>query len=232
MTYEHVVLVGMSVSDAAAIEGLRAVASGAGVSVAYLQLGEPSLGRVLDGHAGAKNVALVGVTLGGGVSPGVSWLRRTAAHWWREHPAQRPEIVVATRLVREPASLEVVLADTKPITGSEPALISAAWENVPRHRHQVFVCRGPRCTAKRSDETAEAFHQVLDRLGLGDDDVLVTQTGCQFPCNHGPVVTVQPDNVRYGGVTEDVVDQIVGQHLVGGEPVAAYRLPRQRSEQA
>ena len=65
----------------------------------------------------------------------------------------------------------------------------------------MLVCRGPRCTALGSDRTAEALILALMRTGQGDDDVLITHTGCQFPCNQAPVVSVQPDDVWYGAVT-------------------------------
>lgn len=227
MTSDPVVLVAMSIADAATPERLREIAANAGATLAHLQLGDPSLGRELDRLADADTVTLVGVTLGGSV-PGVSWLRRTAAHWWCEHPKQRPEVQVATTILRDPARLSAVLTATKPITGDEAALTSAAWEDVPRHRHQVFVCRGPRCTAKRSDETAEALQQALDMRGLGDDDVLVTMTGCQFPCNHAPVISVQPDDVWYGSVVPVQVSRIVTEHLAGGRPCSELALRRER----
>ena len=62
--------------------------------------------------------------------------------------------------------------------------------------------------------------------GLGDNDVLVTHTGCQFPCNQAPVVSVQPDDVWYGDVDPATASQIVNRHLVEGDPVESHRLPR------
>ncbi len=83
-----------------------------------------------------------------------------------------------------------------------------------------------RCTARGADESAAVLGRALAAAGLGDDDVLVTQTGCQFPCNHAPVVTVQPDDVWYGGVDAAAARAIVHEHVVGGSPVAGHRLVR------
>jgi (2Fe-2S) ferredoxin len=226
----HVVLVGMSAREVDARDRLLDLAALQAGTVAFLQMGEPGLSRELTrlADAGAPRVTLVGVSLGT-LAPAVSWLRRIAGHWWRERPGHRPDLHVAVALLGGDASeLDTLLGLTKPIDGTEPGLTSAAWEDVPAHRHQVLVCRGPRCTALGSDSSAEALVLALMAHGLGDDDVLVTHTGCQFPCNQAPVMSVQPDDVWYGGVGPEVARTIVAEHLVAGLPVETHRLPRTR----
>lgn len=220
-------LVGMSVSDVDRRDELLAAGARHDATVAFLQMGDPSLSRELTRLAdlGVATITLVGVNLGP-LAPARSWLRRIAAHWWRERPGHRPVIEVATRLASTIEDIEVALFDLKPISGAEPGLTSTAWEDVTRHRRQVLICRGPRCTARGSDETARALILGLMEAGLGDHDVLVTHTGCQFPCNQAPVVCVQPDDVWYGGVDPDAARQIVADHLVAESPVESRRLPR------
>lgn len=222
-----VVLVGMSVTDVDRRDDLLAAARRRGATVAFLQMGDPSLSRELTRLAdeGAAAVTLVGVDLGP-LAPAHSWLRRIAAHWWRERAGARPVLEVATRLASSLAAIEVVLGTRRPITGTEPGITSAAWEHVTRHRRQVLVCRGPRCTAAGSEDTMRALVLGLVESGIGDDDVLVTHTGCQFPCNQAPVVAVQPDDVWYGAVDAAAARAIVGEHLGGDVPVASHRLPR------
>jgi (2Fe-2S) ferredoxin len=215
------VVVWMGVADPG--RGLALLAERLGATTAYLQVGDPSLRRELDrlADAGERRVVLVGAAFG--TAPGNSWLRRVAAHWWRER-VDPPEVVVASGLLDDPHDdLEPLLVRARPVTGAEAPLESAAWEDVPGHRHQVFVCRGPRCTAKGAEETALALVRALDAAGLGDDDVLLTQTGCQFPCNHAPVVTVHPDDVWYSRVDAGAAERIVAGHLVGGTPVTELR---------
>ena len=222
-----VVLVGMSVREADARDRLLAMAAEQDATVAFLQLGDPSLSRELSrlADAGVTRVTLVGVSLGT-LAPAVSWLRRIAAHWWRERAGDRPEIQVGTRLATTRDGLPDTFAETRPITGTEPGLTSPAWERVPEHVRQVLICRGPRCTAKGSEETARAVILGAMEAGLGDDDLLITHTGCQFPCNQAPVLSVQPDDVWYGNVEAAAARVIVRDHLAGGRPVEAYRLPR------
>ncbi|MGW3498989.1 (2Fe-2S) ferredoxin domain-containing protein [Streptomyces sp. NPDC001020] len=223
------VLVGMSLTEADRRAELTRLAAPLGATTAFLQQGDPSLSaeptRLAD--AGTETVVLIGVRLGAS-GPGHSWLRRIAAYWWRERVGHRPGLLVATRLADGADAVAVATASVKPITGEEPGLISAAWNEVPSHRHQVLVCRGPRCTAKGADESVATLVRQLAEHGLGDDDVLVTQTGCQFPCNHAPVVSVQPDDVWYGHVDPAAAATILSDHLIRGRPVAAHRLPRHR----
>ncbi len=225
----RLVLVGMSLREVQARGALWEHAAERGGSVAFLQGADPSLSAELSrvADAGAERVLLVGVSLGS-LAPGVSWLRRIAAHWWRERAGHPPEVAVAATLLTDLAELDVVLGARNPLLGSEPGLTSAAWQDVPAHRHQVLVCRGPRCTALASDRTAEALVLALVEHAQGDDDVLVTHTGCQLPCNRAPVVSVQPDDVWYGHVDPDAARAIVAEHLVGGRPVETHRLPRAR----
>lgn len=221
------VLVGMSASDVHRRDALLAAATLHDASIAFLQMGEPSLSRELTRLAddGVETITLVGVDLGP-LAPAHSWLRRIAGHWWRERAGHRPVIEVATRLVTCLDDIEAALFDVKAISGSEPGLTSAAWENVTAHRRQVLICRGPRCTARGSEETMRGLILGIMEAGLGDDDVLVTHTGCQFPCNQAPVVCVQPDDVWYGGVDTEAAREIVTAHLVGDTPAGSRRLPR------
>jgi (2Fe-2S) ferredoxin len=221
------VLVGMSVTDVDRRDELLAAARSRGATVAFLQMGDPSLSGELTRLAdlGVATVTLVGVNLGP-LAPAHSWLRRIAGHWWRERAGVRPVLHVATRLVTSLDGLDAALLDPKPISGTEPGLTSAAWEDVTAHRRQVLVCRGPRCTAQGGDETMRALVLGMVEAGLRDDDVLVTHTGCQFPCNQAPVVSVQPDDVWYGDVRPAVAAEIVNRHLVEGVPVESHRLPR------
>jgi (2Fe-2S) ferredoxin len=223
----HRVVVGMSVTDVDRRQDLLGWAGELDASLAFLQMGGPSLSAELTriADAGAETITLAGVSLGP-LAPGHSWLRRIAAHWWRERTGGRPEIQVATRLASSRDELPDMFDETRPVTGTEPGLTSPAWERVPEHVRQVLICRGPRCTAKGSEETARAVILGAMEAGLGDDDLLITHTGCQFPCNQAPVLSVQPDDVWYGHVEAAAARVIVRDHLAGGRPVEAYRLPR------
>lgn len=227
MTSEALVMVGMSISEADRRTELAAAARARGATIAFLQQAEPALSLELTrlADAGTTTVTLVGVNLGP-LGPAHSWLRRIAGHWWREYAGTRPEVLVATRLAGELGGIDDVMGETKPINGTEAGLTSAAWESVTGHRHQVMICRGPRCTAKGAVDSLRAMVLAMLEHQLGDDDVLLVHTGCQFPCNQAPVISVQPDDVWYGRVDPEAATRIVNEHFIGGLPVESKRLNR------
>jgi (2Fe-2S) ferredoxin len=218
------VLVGMSVTEANDRDELLAAARRHGATLAFLQMADPSLSAELTRLAdeGHETITLIGVSRGP-LAPGQSWLSRIAAFWWKERQGRKPEVRVAKRLMTDLAEIP---EGSRPITAYEPGITSDAWEEVGSHRHQVNICRGPRCTAKGAVENLRAMVLAMMEHNLGDDDVLLVHTGCQFPCNQAPVVSIQPDDVWYGGVDPAGAAAIVGEHLVGGVPLPAYRLNR------
>lgn len=224
------VLVGMSAGVDPA--ELRSLAANAGAEPAFLQVHDPALVDVLTTVAdrGTSDLLLIGT---GWAQPGPkrSWLRRVAAHWLRSYDGA-PTVRLSSQLLAAPDAgllAAAIAAGGSPMTDDAAPLHSPAWEDVPRHRHQVLICRGPRCSALGASALTSAFGDELRRAGLGDDDALITVTGCQFPCNHAPVVTVQPDDAWYGRVSVDDVPDLVERHLVGEARVEGLALPRERS---
>ncbi|MFD1815594.1 (2Fe-2S) ferredoxin domain-containing protein [Rhodococcus gannanensis] len=188
----------------------------------------PAVTTVLDeaAAAGASEVVIVsGQTLHDRKME--AWFRRVVGHWLREQAdATGPQVRLAAGLTDTASYADLMSAaiegPTVPARDTTAPLSSPAWDEVPGFARHVLVCRGPRCSARGGPETARALDDALDARGLGDDDVLVTQTGCMFPCSQAPVVAVYPDDTWYAGLTADRVDRFVGDHLVGGHPVTAW----------
>lgn len=199
-------------ADATARHGdLVELAEHVGARLAYLQIGSPTLTEVLDdiaAHAPDSTVRLLALPVGGAPAPARSWLRRVAGDWMRRHP--------------DSLGIE---AGPGSVTGQESGLSSPAWEQVPPFGRHVLICRGPRCTAKGSAATAQALSDELKRRGLGDDQVLVAQTGCLFPCNHAPVVAVYPDGDWWGPVSAEDTQALVASWV---EDQHVGRAPRVR----
>lgn len=90
--------------------------------------------------------------------------------------------------------------------------------NKPK-RH-IFVCTSSRingqqkgyCHAKQSVELVDQFMEEITDRDLGGE-VFVSNTGCFGICEKGPIVVIYPDNVWYGTVSSDDVEEIMEEHI-------------------
>lgn len=97
-------------------------------------------------------------------------------------------------------------------------------------KKHIFVCSSSRpagtkgfCHSKDSLSIVEAFMEEVNERGLGGD-VMVTNTGCLSICEHGPIVVVYPDNIWYGSVSSDDVEEIMDAHIEGGIPLQRLKI--------
>lgn len=105
-------------------------------------------------------------------------------------------------------------------------LAPVAAASVQRH---VLVCTGKSCLAVGADEVKQAFEARLqtDQIRYGkvtkgrnpEGSVVLTECGSVGFCSVGPAVLVYPEGVWYAQVSVEDVDEIVDDHLIGGNPV-------------
>ncbi len=105
---------------------------------------------------------------------------------------------------------------------------------MPSLERHVFVCTNERpaahpkgcCKLKGGELVRDRLKKAVTAAGLRGR-VRANKAGCLGQCEHGVVVVVYPEQVWYGGVTVEDVDEIVQRHLVRGEYVTRLMLPDQ-----
>jgi len=100
-----------------------------------------------------------------------------------------------------------------------------------RFEKHIFICENKRpddhprgcCSAKNSPTVKDLFKKRLKELGL-NTKIRANTAGCLDACEHGVTVVVYPEQIWYGGVTADDVEEIVQHHLKKNVPVERLKI--------
>lgn len=153
-----------------------------------------------------------------------NWMTKTLKRWRAGDVRQWPSLSVTAG----PSSSSLMarlledLAETaQPLDLAEPIRSLGEGSLVPAQKRRVLVCQGSPCNSAGADVIWGHLRNQQERqkLRVAGEGTMTAKSTCLGPCNLAPVLQVFPEGTYYGGVTEEAVDRIVAEHLLGGRVV-------------